>query len=424
MIINKTYRFFDSCLMFLLIMSTGGVFFQLQRNNLSYLLFFFTISVLLFTGQRLQKSIFHNSILIFLSLSSLLMLNYLTAPNIEAMDGFNRSPLQYGFHLLNVMTCILILIHFKNNRTYSYFIEILYLILKIVLFQAILSFLFYFLVRSNLQDLIGGWGDKYIADTFYYLFFYDPDKYTFSLFGIDLIRTQGWFWEPGILQFYLNLLLFLQGFVIKRNNTILILTIFAIILTYSTTGIFIMLMLLAFIFWSSIRRSPLLIFIAIFSFLPLYNIAKTNFENKTSGEKSSSFQKRYLDLVEPFSIALDYPITGIGLDRQYFQDFRPKYKMEDNFGSKIESITGLERVSEDTDKGSSNSFTYLMAAMGIPISFLFFYCLFNQKLIRYKKHLFIVIVILSLFSEPLLLRPFFLLLIVSGLSSIFSKFTT
>ena len=424
MIINKTYRFLDSCLVFLLIMSAGSVFFQLQRNNLSYLLFFLTIFILFFTGKQLQKSIFYNSILTFLFSSLLLLLNYLIAPSIEFMDGFVRSPLQYGFHFLNLMTCILILIHFKNNRTYSYFIEVLYLILKIVLFQAIFSFLFYFLIRNNLQQLIGGWGDKYIADTYYYLFFYDPNKYQFSLFGIEFIRTQGWFWEPGILQFYLNLLLFLQGFVIKRNNTILILTIFAIILTYSTTGIFIMLLLLAIIFWSSIKRSPILIFIALLSFLPLYNIAKTNFENKTTGDRSSSFQKRYLDLVEPFSIALDYPITGIGLDRQYFQAFRPKYQMEDNFGRRIENITGFQRVAEDTDKGSSNSFTYLMAAMGIPISFFFFYCLFNQQLIIYRRYLFITIVIISLFSEPLLLRPFFLLLIVSGLSSIFSKFTT
>ena len=421
--ITKTYRFFDSLLLLLLVFSGGGVFFQLERNNLSYLLFFLTIFLLIYTGKNLKKSIFYNAILTFSLFSSLLLLNYYTAPFIQVMSDYNRNPLQYGFHLLNITSCILILIHFKNNRTYSYFLERLYVVLKVILYQAVLSFLAYFFIKGSLTGLFGGWGDKYIADTFHYLFFYDPNRYQFSLFGIDLIRTQGWFWEPGILQFYLNLLLFLQGFVMKRNNLIFILTMFSIIITYSTTGIFIMLFLLIIIFWTYIKRSPLLILVAVISFYPLYHISKTNFDNKISGERVSSFQKRYLDLVEPFSIAIDYPLTGIGLDREYFQSFRPKYQIEDDFGSYIENITGFERVSEETEKGSSNSLTYLMASMGIPVSFFLFYCLLKQQLFKHRKNLFMIIVIISVLSEPLLLRPFFLILIVSGMMSFFNRFT-
>ena len=95
--------------------------------------------------------------------------------------------------------------------------------------------------------------------------------------------------------------------------------IIAIITTYSTTGIFIMIILLVFIFWSYIRKNPLTIIFAISLSLPLYYVAETNIENKTTGERSSSFQKRYLDLVQPLAIARAYPITGVGLDRDYFQ---------------------------------------------------------------------------------------------------------
>ena len=184
-----------------------------------------------------------------------------------------------------------------------------------------------------------------------------------------------------------------------------------------------MIIVLFFIFMKSIKRNPLLILFAIILSLPLYYIAKANIENKTMGEQSSSFQKRYLDLVQPLAIANDYPITGVGLDRDYFQKLRSKFQMEEDFGEIIEVSTGFERISQSTEKGSSNSLTYLMAAMGFPIAFLLFYCLLKQNLFTKRKGIFMTIIIISIFSEPLLLRPFFLILIVSGMFSFFNKFT-
>ena len=339
------------------------------------------------------------------------------------MRGEHLNYLQYAFHLLNVTSCILILMHLKNNRESSYFLDRIQFILKIVLYQALLSFVCYFFLKNYLTPLIGGWEEKYISDSFYYLFFYDAEKYKFSLFGVELVRNQGWFWEPGILQIFLNILLFLEGFVVKRNKWTIFLLIIAIITTYSTTGIFIMLLLLVFIFWSYIRKNPLTIIFVISLSLPLYYLAETNIENKTTGERASSFQKRYLDLVQPLAIARDYPITGVGLDRDYFQKLRSKFQMEDNFGKIIQTYTGFERISESTEKGSSNSLTYLMASMGFPAAFFLFYCFLKQNLFTKRKGIFMTIIIISIFSEPLLLRPFFLILIVSGMISIFNKYT-
>ena len=97
--------------------------------------------------------------------------------------------------------------------------------------------------------------------------------------------------------------------------------------------------------------------------------------------------------------------------------------MEDNFGKIIETSIGLERIAQSTEKGSSNSLTYLMAAMGFPGALFLFYCLFKQNLFMKRKGMFMTIIIISLFSEPLLLRPFFLILITSGMMSIFNKYT-
>ena len=59
--------------------------------------------------------------------------------------------------------------------------------------------------------------------TFYYLFYFEPVKHAFSFLGLELIRNQGWFWEPGVLQVYLNILLYLEGFIFKRKKVTLFL---------------------------------------------------------------------------------------------------------------------------------------------------------------------------------------------------------
>ena len=61
-----------------------------------------------------------------------------------------------------------------------------------------------------------------------------------------------------------------------------------------------MLILLFFMFKSTFRRNPIMqVILLILLILPLYFIIKTNVERKVEGEKSSSFQKRYLDLIQP-----------------------------------------------------------------------------------------------------------------------------
>ena len=59
--------------------------------------------------------------------------------------------------------------------------------------------------------------------------------------------------------------------------------------------------------------------------------------------------------------------------------------MDDDFGSFIEESTGYERQADSTEKGSSNSITYLMVFMGFPMSIFLIYCLLRQKLFIIKK---------------------------------------
>ena len=147
---------------------------------------------------------------------------------------------------------------------------------------------------------------------------------------------------------------------------------------------------------------------------PLYYLASINFERKLI-EKESSMNKRIFDLVQPLSIAADNPITGVGLDIEHFQGYRSEYHLDDETQDLL--------ITETTEKGSSNSVTFLMAATGFPVSLFLLYCLFKQNLFTYRKRVFMTIIIISVLSEPLLLRPFYLILIVSGMIRLFYKFT-
>ena len=46
---------------------------------------------------------------------------------------------------------------------------------------------------------------------------------------------------------------------------------------------------------------------------------------------------------------------------------------------------------------------------------------YKQKIIRHKKYIWSILLTLSVISEPLLLRPFFLIFIISGFVNIFTK---
>ena len=81
------------------------------------------IFVLVFMGTQIKKSIFNASLFGFAVFLSLILVNYIAAPQIEIMNNEPRKLMQYAFHLLNITSCVLILIHLKNNRESSYFLN-------------------------------------------------------------------------------------------------------------------------------------------------------------------------------------------------------------------------------------------------------------------------------------------------------------
>ena len=412
---NYTLRhnIIDHVILLLLILSTGGLLFVYNRNISSISFFIFLLAIIFFSPLGFKKSLVKSVILTSFSFFILGLLNYHFA---IVEQTFNK----YLFYLLTVFLSLLVLFHFRNNRSQMIFINKLHSTLFLVAVHALLNFFLFFFLNENLKIITSTYHE---CETFMNLFFYTTEKAIVSFFGFEFCRNQGLFWEPGILQAYLNILFFLEAFVIRKNKKILLLSAFLILTTYSTTGLAILLIQIVVYLKQEVRRTklvlPFLLVLAVSVF-----VFSINIDSKFKGERQSSFQKRIFDLTQPISIALEYPLTGIGLDMFQFQKIRQEFYISSKNLESINSAFGVDKRVEVTDKGSSNSIMFLLAGTGFPTTFLLMVMLLNQRIVVKKRWLWAIIVIISVMSEPLLLRPFFFIFIVSGFFDSFRRITS
>tara|TARA_B100001964_G_scaffold62914_1_gene71510 strand:+ start:2076 stop:3344 length:1269 start_codon:yes stop_codon:yes gene_type:complete len=404
----------DNLIVFLLVMSSGSLLFVFQRN-IMYIVFLLILILAFIPFDKLKKPVFQSAFLTFSSFIILFLINYIFAITEQEMD-------KYIYYMIVLSASGLTLTHFFNNRDSDIFLRRLYLILKIIMIHSIIN-LFAFLYVKNQLVTISNLHHE--CQTFNNIFFYSSlqKKYALiSFLGIDFYRNQGLFWEPGVLQVFLNIYLYLEAFVFKKSRFLIALTILAILSTYSTTAIIILLIQLIFYMITEMKNSKILIPFVLILSIPIYLVFSTNIKEKIIGEKEASFQKRYFDLVQPFFISIQHPLTGIGLDFKKYKEFRSEFYFSSNTFDFIRDETGVDLKVENTEEGISNSFMFLLSSMGFPTFFLLMVMFFKQNLFNKRKSLIYMIIILSLMSSPLLLRPFFLIIIISGFYEFFSKF--
>jgi|TARA_B110000902_G_scaffold107077_1_gene126593 hypothetical protein len=414
MIYTLKQKFIDNLIVLMLIMSTGGLLFVFNRNIASISFLITLLVVIVFIGSIIKKSIFNSMILTFFTVVALGVINY----NFAIVE---QTAEKYLFYLLTVVLSTLSLLHFKNNRKADIFLIRLHSVLMLISFHAFFNFIIYFFMKNNLTTISSVYHE---CETFMHLFFYTPSKGIVNVFGFEFCRNQGFFWEPGILQAFLNMLFFLEAFVMKKRKGILLLITFLIITTYSTTGLILLLLQLFIYVKSEMKKNIIILPIVLSLIIPIYLIFNLNIDSKVQGEKESSFQKRVFDLTQPVFIALENPLTGIGLDVFQFQNIRQKFYISSNSVQSINSLTGIDAKVEVSDKGSSNSIMFLLAGAGFPSAILLLVMFFKQQIVVEKKWLWMVIMVISVMSEPLLLRPFFFIFIVSGFTQFFHRITS
>ena len=220
-------------------------------------------------------------------------------------------------------------------------------------------------------------------------------------------RPDGFFWEPGVFQLYLNLYLYLGLFVFRNRNHVL-LALAALFCVYSTTGVLVTSLVLSAALFnyllSTNTRHRLLIFLAAILIFPAVGyLAAKNIEEKFGGELRGSSMIRQYDLLVGLSIVSDYPMVGIGFNHERYLEIAPKFtSAQDRLG-----------LTEAPERSNSNGIIYLAYSLGIPLASLFLWGIFRQKVFP-NPWLVGAILFISILGEALIFTPFVLMFIFSA----------
>lgn len=220
-------------------------------------------------------------------------------------------------------------------------------------------------------------------------------------------RPDGFFFEPGVLQIYLNIYLFISLFIIRRPIHIGF-AVAAVFATQSTTGVLIAVVLCVGAAWDYLRTSGIndrliVLILAPILLAPLAAFAQLNLAEKIVGELRGSTIARQYDFQSGLAIVQEYPVFGVGFDYERYRDIATSVS---NFRTELSAVAANERT-------SSNGVILLMAMLGIPMFLVFMWGLARQRLLPHRWLAF-ALFFLSFIGEALILTPFFLLFILSG----------
>ena len=292
----------------------------------------------------------------------------------------------------------LIITAFKNN--YQDITQHIIKAIQIITGLAFINFLLATLFPILFIDVTAPTG--YRVYTCGYIFNYLVDS---TVLGINFIRNQGIFWEPGILQIPINILLYYILIEQKQPLKKALFPLFVLLTTGSTTGFITFAFILFVKFKSSfsLKGNGLIHSIGMIlitaAFIP---ILLSEIHNKFFSDAGSiSFSARTYDILMGTLIITQHPLTGIGInENNYFEAT-----------TTAEVVIDGETVSEA--RGNTNTILSLFLYFGIPIATFLLIALYRQNLFKHK-FVFFVIMLLSLMSEPLLVVYFFILLLLSS----------
>ncbi|MFG1230456.1 O-antigen ligase family protein [Xanthobacter wiegelii] len=260
-------------------------------------------------------------------------------------------------------------------------------------------------ILANISEglfMSANWGD-YDYRTIAYVFNYH--KIATDAFA----KADGFFFERGVFQLFLNLYLYFAIFVYKKKVDI-VLAALGVLSTWSTIGVAIMgmLFLLSVVISSGSRSGNQsrmgIIAVIIVLAVPLSSLIVQNIQDKLYGSQSSSADARAFDFAAGMDIVSSHPIVGIGFSNDVFaEEFRQR-----------SYLAGAGQGREIADRGMSNGIVRLFLNVGIPVAIIFLFGMFRSRLVQNPLVVGLVL-FFSLISEPIIFCPFVLMIIFSGL---------
>ncbi len=328
---------------------------------------------------------------------------------IMSIAAFQPRGLGQSFfiRLINFIAAFTML-NYLLHQGKSFVLSSLHKLLSFLPYQAIITFVLAKFVPFLFMNIeINGTNYKTIGFLFTYHEMLESD--------IAFPRPDGFFYEPGVFQFYLNLLLFLNLFVYKnyKFSSLIGLSIFTL---QSSTGVLIMLiqilslLLFSFEFSRYFKNRITKTALTLILIPPIFLLAQQNIEKKLTGESRGSFLARQYDLLSGVNAVYQNPIIGIGFDYKNYKSIAGSMTFE-GIG-----IDELPVSAFDDRETNSNGFVFMLYSIGIPISLILIFGMFNSYYFQ-NRILFGILIVLSLFGEMLVFTPLFLVFIFSGIVS-------
>lgn len=281
------------------------------------------------------------------------------------------------------------------------FVDDIYPMLKLMCWQAIFT-----VILGTLAPGLFTVVD--VQETFYRTIGWVFTYHTTISESSALVRANGFFFEPGVFQLYLNIFVFMAAFVRSVRGDI-ILGLVGVLATQSTMGLVLAGGMSGYYYLKNLKTVPfptklLITAMAPLVLVPLLFVVIANVNNKVSGDARGSAWARTYDLNTGLAVAQKYPWLGIGFD--YSRYFR-------------ESLTAGYKESQLDDnsiinRSNSNGIVTVLYSLGFPLSLVFFIGLFRQSVLP-ERWLVAIIMFSSLMTEALFFSPFILLFVYSGL---------
>lgn len=314
-------------------------------------------------------------------------------------QSFQISPL--AIRMANFVAGMLLLSVYLGQRPTT-LADDLFPIVRLMAIQAILTPILYLFIPQIFFEFQV---DDAVYQTALFIF-------TFHEFVTDATffkRPDGFFFEPGVLQIYLNAFLFICLFFRRISPVNIGLATLGVIATQSTTGVVILVVMfsVAYLRWLKETRGSQhlgLVLLGPVLLLPLGTYSAYNVAEKFTGQFSGSAEAREFDLRTGLSVVAEKPLTGIGFDYDRY------FSIANRVGYR-EAELSRDNI---TDRANSNGIISLLYSVGIPISLIFFWGALRQRFFR-PKSVFAVLFFLSLSAEALFLTPFFIMIVFSGL---------
>lgn len=357
--------------------------------------------ILLFLNFRNLRKVLLPDLLVLTSICSILFVFY----------SFKSNEIPY-FIFVAIFSSYIVLLNYRTPNYQYKFTSDITVLLKFYMYFTLVHVLFLFIGQSLFQPT---YVNTYYRQIGYILWYIDSGGPEF----LNHYRLCALAWEPGIWQMYLNMNLLLM-FYWKKKPIEIFLSILAIIFTFSTTGLILMLfVILSYFLYIKQVKNVKAIIIPILILLSLSTLIIENINDKFQGSGATSSLVRLGDFTLGLKMLERSPIIG--------EDPKKTLNSSDQMILKVREQNWNDSVQGDKtgylNAEMVNGFFIFLLDFGLIVGgYLIYktYC-FNFFINNKLRNIFITIIMLTILSEPISRTGFFFFFVLASIIIVHKK---